>query len=70
MASEIADPIDWQLVTPTIYKAILRAVTKENFLGVIVEMHFNWKDHISMVSQNNSKAWGIISRIRITLDIK
>ena len=45
-------------------------VTKEKFLGVIVDQHLNWKDHISMVSHKISKSCGIISRIRNTLDIK
>ena len=47
------------------YEAIQR-VTKGKFLGVIVDQHLNWKDHISMVSHKI----GIISRIRNTLDIK
>ena len=44
--------------------------TKSKFLGVIVDQHLNWKDHISMVSHKISKSCGIISRIRNTLDIK
>ena len=50
-------------------EAIQRA-TKAKFLGVIVDQHLNWKDHISMVLHNFFKSCGIISRIRNTLDIK
>ena len=45
-------------------------VTKAKFLVVIVDQHINWKDHISMVSHKIDKSCGLISRIRITLDIK
>ena len=45
-------------------------VTKAKFLGVIVDQHLNWKDHISVVSLKISKSCGIISRVRNTLDIK
>ena len=48
----------------------IRRVTKAKFLGVIVDQHLNWKDHISMVSHKISKSCGMISRIRNTLDIK
>ena len=45
----------------------IQRVTKAKFLGVIVDQHLNWKDHIS---HKISKSCGIISRIRNTLDIK
>ena len=32
-----------------------QTVTKGKFLGVIVDQHLNWKDHISMVSHKISK---------------
>ena len=48
----------------------IQRVTKAKFLGVIVDQHLNWKDHISMVSHKISKSCGRISRIRNTLDIK
>ena len=48
----------------------LQRVTKAKFLGVIVDQHLNWKDHISMISHKISKSCGIISRIQNTLDIK
>ena len=48
----------------------IQRVTKTKFLGVIVDQHLNWKDHISMVAHKISKSCGIISRIRNTLDIK
>ena len=50
-------------------KAIHR-VTKVKFLGIIVDQHLNWKDHISMVWHKISKSCGIISCIQNTLDIK
>ena len=31
----------------------IQRVTKAKYLGVIVDQHLNWKDHISMVSQKN-----------------
>ena len=48
----------------------IQRVTKANFLGVIVDQHLNWKDHISMVSHKIYKSCGIVSRIQNTLDIK
>ena len=48
----------------------IQRLTKAKFLGVIVDQHLNWKDHISMVSHKIYKSCGIISRIRNTLDIK
>ena len=48
----------------------IQRVTKAKFLGVIVDQHLDWKDHISMVSHKIFKSCGIISRIRNTLDIK
>ena len=48
----------------------IQRMTKAKFLGVIVDQHLNWKDHISMVSHKICKSCGIISRIRNTLDIK
>ena len=44
----------------------IQSVTKAKFLGVIVDQHLNWKDHISMVSHKISKSCGITSRIRNT----
>ena len=49
---------------------VVQRVNKAKFLGVIVDQHLNWNDHISMISQKNSKSCGIIYRIRNTLDIK
>ena len=49
---------------------VVQRVNKAIFLGVIVDQHLNWKDHISMISQKMSKSSGIIYRIRNTLDIK
>ena len=48
----------------------IQRVTKAKFLGVIIDQHLNWKDHISMVSHKISKSCGIISRIQNTLNIK
>ena len=48
----------------------MQRVTKAKFLGVIVDQHLNWNDHISLVSHKISESCGIISRIRNTLDIK
>ena len=48
----------------------IQRVTKAKFLGVIVDQHLNWKDHISMVPHKISKPCGIISCIRNTFDIK
>ena len=48
----------------------IQRVTKTKFLGVIVDQHLNWKDHISMVTHKISKSCGIISLIQNTLDIK
>ena len=48
----------------------VQRVNKVKFLGVKVDQYPNWKDHISMISQKNSKSYGIIYRIRNTLDIK
>ena len=53
-----------------VHNEAIQRVTKAKLLGVIVDQHLNWKDHISMVSRKISKACGIISRIRNTLDIK
>ena len=33
---------------------IVQRVNKAKFLGVIVDQHLNWKDHISMISQKIS----------------
>ena len=33
----------------------IQRVTEAKFLGVIVDQHLNWKDHISMVSHKISK---------------
>ena len=49
---------------------VVQRVNEAKFLGVIVDQRINWKDHISMISQNISKSCGIIYRIRNTLDIK
>ena len=60
----------------------IQRVTNSRFLDVILDQQisnifylnnhffFNWKDHISMELQNNSKSCVIISRNRNTLDIK
>ena len=48
----------------------MQRVNKTKFLGVIVDQHLNWRDHIPMISQNISKLCGIIYRIRNSLDIK
>ena len=48
----------------------IQRVTKAKFLGIIVDQHLNWKDHVSMVLHKISKSCGIISRIRTTLDLK
>ena len=48
----------------------IQRVTKAKLLGVIVDQHLSWKDHISMVSHKISKSFGIISHIPNTLDIK
>ena len=48
----------------------IQRVTKAKFLGVSVDQHLNWKDHISMVSHKISKLCGTISCIRNTLDSK
>ena len=48
----------------------IQRVINSKFLGVIVDQHLNWKDHISMVLHKISKSCGIISRIRNTLYIK
>ena len=53
-----------------LHNEAIQKVTKAKFLGVIVDRHLNWKDNISMVSHKISKSFGIISRIRNTLDIK
>ena len=33
---------------------VVQRVNKAKFLGVIVDQHLNWKDHISMISQKIS----------------
>ena len=48
----------------------MQRVTKTIFLGLIVDQHLNWKDHISMVSHKMYKLCGTISRIQHTVDIK
>ena len=37
---------------------VVQQVNKAEFLGVIVDQHLNWKDHISMISQKISKSCG------------
>ena len=49
---------------------VVQRVNTAKFVGVIVDQHLNWKDHISMISQKISKSCGIIYRIRNNLDIK
>ena len=49
---------------------VVERVDKAKFLGVIVDQHLNWKDHITMISQKNSKSCGLIYRISNKLDIK
>ena len=34
---------------------VVQRVNKAEFLGVIVDQHLNWKDHISMISKKNSR---------------
>ena len=53
-----------------LHNEAIQRVTKAKFLGVIVDQHLNWKDHISMVSHKISKSCIIISRIRNSLAIK
>ena len=53
-----------------LHNEAIQSLTKAKFIGIIVDQHLNWKDHISMVSHKISKSRGIISRIRNTLDIK
>ena len=48
----------------------MQRVNNAKFLGVIVDQHLNWKDHISMISQKISRSCGITYKIRKTLDIK
>ena len=50
--------------------AVVQRVNKAKLIGVIVDQHINWKDHISMIVQKNSKSCCIIYLIRNTLDIK
>ena len=47
---------------------VVERVNKAKFLGVIVDQHLNWKDHIT-IYQKNSKLCGIIYQIRNNLDI-
>ena len=47
---------------------VVQLVNKTKFLGMIVDRHLNWKDHISMISQRISQSCGIMYRIRNTLD--
>ena len=47
---------------------VVERVNKAKFLGVIVDQHLNWKDHIT-IYQKNSKSYGIIYQIRNNLDI-
>ena len=35
---------------------VVQRVNKAKFLGVIVDQHLNWKDHISMISQKISES--------------
>ena len=62
-----------KIVTPQneviLQNEVDQRVNKAKFLGVIVDQHLNWKDHISMISQKIFKSCGIIYRIRNTLDI-
>ena len=67
-------PKFWENLTPQneviLRNEVVQQVNKAKFLGVIVDQHLNWKDHISMISEKNSKSCGITYRIRNTLDIK
>ena len=36
-----------------VHNEAIQRVTEAKFLGVIVDQHLNWKDHISMVSHKN-----------------
>ena len=51
-------------------KEVVLQVNKAQFIGVIVDHHFNWKDHISMLTLKKNKSCGIKYQIRNTLDIK
>ena len=46
-------------------KEVLQRVNKAKLLGVIVDQHLNWKDHISIISPKNR----LIYLIRNNLDI-
>ena len=52
-----------------LHNEAVQRVTEAKFLGIIVDQHLNWKDHISMVSHKISKSCVIISCMRNTLDI-
>ena len=50
---------------------VVERVHKVEFIRVIVVQQLNWKDHITMISQQKkSKSCGIIYRICNNLDIK
>ena len=40
---------------------VVQRVNKAKFLGVIVDQHLNWKEHISITSQEISKSCGKIN---------
>jgi len=42
-------------------------VAKTKFLGVVVDEHLTWKDHIALISNKISKSCGIIFQIRNSL---
>jgi hypothetical protein len=45
----------------------LPMVNSTKFLGVYIDQHLTWKEHISQVSKKISKSIGIISRVRYLL---
>jgi len=58
-------------LTPSISVSIkdqeIARVAKTKFLGVVVDEHLTWKDHIALISNKISKSCGIIFQIRNSL---
>ena len=42
----------------------IQKVDKTKFLGIIIDQHLTWKSHIEYIATQNSKATGILCRIR------
>ena len=42
----------------------VRLSSNSKFLGVVIDQHFSWKDHILYISKKVSKGVGILSRLR------